>query len=114
MLVCLIKLVKLRHEECYKCKVILLPCWSQMTGIHREPSTTISRDNFQLAQPSFVFYRKNFEEVVFVDKEFLHKMIHNKDVFVEYGTTRCGQILDDAVKQCPSYETLTTLKYISD
>ena len=51
----------------------------------------------------FVSYRKKLEEVAFVDEEFL------KGVSVDYGTTRCSKVLEDAVKLCPSYENLTAL-----
>ena len=43
-----------------------------------------SSDNFQLAHTGFVTYRKKLEECEFVNKEFLHKKINNKDVYVDY------------------------------
>ena len=43
--------------------------------------------------------------MVFVEKEFLHKKISKKDVYVDYGAT--ADIPQDAVKQ---YGDLTALK----
>ena len=45
--------------------------------------TAISSENIQLLQTC----RKNIEEVVFVEEEFLYKMISKKDVYVDYGAT---------------------------
>ena len=37
---------------------------------------------------------RNLEKVDFANEEFLHKMINNKDVYVDYGATE--YILQDA------------------
>ena len=63
--------------------------------------TAISSENIQLLQT----YRKKLEEVVFVEEEFLNKMISKKDVYVDYGAT--AVIPQVAVKQ---YGDLTALK----
>ena len=47
--------------------------------------TKISSDNIQLLPCYFVTYRKRLEEVIFVNKEFLHENINNKDVYVDYS-----------------------------
>ena len=44
----------------------------------------MSSDNTQLLQCYFAAYRQNLEEVVFVNEEFLHKKISNKDIYMEY------------------------------
>lgn len=47
--------------------------------------TKISSDNIQLPPCYFVTYRKRLKEVIFVNKEFLHENINNKDVYVDYS-----------------------------
>ena len=42
----------------------------------------MSSDNTQLLQCYFAAYRKNLEEVVFVNEEVLHKKISNKDIYM--------------------------------
>ena len=49
--------------------------------------TAISSENIQLLQSYIATYRKKLEEVVFVEEEFLYKMINKKDVYVDYGAT---------------------------
>ena len=63
--------------------------------------TAISSENIQLLQT----YRKKLEEVVFVEEEFLYKMISKKGVYVHYGAT--AVVPQVAVKQ---YGYLTALK----
>ena len=43
-------------------------------------------------------YRKKFEEVIFVEEEFLYKKISKKDVYVDYGAM-ADHIPQVAVKQ---------------
>ena len=71
-----------------------------MEGLN-DVRTAISSENIQLPQT----YRKKLEEVVFVEKEFLYKMISKKDVYVDYGAT--AVIPQVAVKQ---YGDLRALK----
>ena len=66
-----------------------------MEGLN-EICTLISSENIQLLQSYIVTYRKKIEEVVFVKKEFLHKKISKKDVYVDYGAM--ADIPQDAVK----------------
>ena len=67
--------------------------------------TAISNENIQLLQRYIVTYRKKLEEVAFVEEEFLHRKISNKDVYVDYGAM--ADIPEDAVKQ---YGFSTALK----
>ena len=67
--------------------------------------TAISSENIQLLQSYIVTYRKKLEEVAFVEEEFLHRKISNKDVYVDYGAM--ADIPEDAVKQ---YGFSTALK----
>ena len=75
-----------------------LPCCSRagMEGLN-EIRTVISNDNIQLQQSYIMTYRKKLEEVVFVRKDFLHKKIRKKDVYVDYGIM--VDIPEDAGKQ---------------
>ena len=75
-----------------------------MEGLN-EIRTAISSENIQLLLSYIVAYRKKLEEVVFVQEEFLHKKLSNKDVYVDYGAM--ADIPEDAVKQ---YGYLTALK----
>ena len=75
-----------------------------MEGLN-EIRTAISSENIQLLLSYIVAYRKKLEEVVFVQEEFLHKKLINKDVYVDYGAM--ADIPEDAVKQ---YGYLTALK----
>ena len=99
-------LVKFRYKNCSQRRVFPLPCCLRvgtegLNGIH----TAISSKNIQLLQSYIATYRKNFEEVVFVEEEFLYKKISKKDVYVDYGAT--AVIPQVAVKQ---YGDLTALK----
>ena len=47
---------------------------------------------FSWSSPDFVTYKKKFED--FVNEEFLHKMLNNKDVYADYGATK--NISEDA------------------
>ena len=67
-----------------------------MEGLN-EIRTVISNDNIQLQQSYIMTYRKKLEEVVFVRKDFLHKKIRKKDVYVDYGIM--VDIPEDAGKQ---------------
>ena len=67
-----------------------------MGGLN-EIRTVISNDNIQLQQSYIMTYRKKLEEVVFVKKDFLHKKIRKKDVYVDYGIM--VDIPEDAGKQ---------------
>ena len=75
-----------------------LPCCPRagMGGLN-EIRTVISNDNIQLQQSYIMTYRKKLEEVVFVKKDFLHKKIRKKDVYVDYGIM--VDIPEDAGKQ---------------
>ena len=57
----------------------------------------ISSQNISLLQSCIVTYRKKLERVVFVEEEFLHKKISNKDVYVDHSAM--ANIPEDAVKQ---------------
>ena len=78
-----------------------------MEGLN-EICTLISSENIQLLQSYIVTYRKKIEEVVFVKKEFLHKKISKKDVYVDYGAM--ADIPQDAVNQ---YDNLRALKQVA-
>ena len=78
-----------------------------MEGLN-EICTLISSENIQLLQSYIVTYRKKIEEVVFVKKEFLHKKISKKDVYVDYGAM--ADIPQDAVNQ---YDDLRALKQVA-
>ena len=98
----LVTLMKFRYKNCSLRRAFPLPCcpWAGMEGLN-DIRTAISSENIQLLQT----YRKKLEEVVFVDEEFLYKMITKKDVYVDYGAT--AVIPQVAVKQ---YGDLTALK----
>ena len=72
-----------------------------------EIRTAISSENTHLLQSFIATYGKKFEEVVFVEEEFLYKKISKVDVYVDYGTTY--DIPQVAVKQ---YGDLTALKLV--
>ena len=72
--------------------------------------TAISNENIQLLQRYIVTYRKKLEEVAFVEEEFLHRKISNKDVYVDYGAM--ADIPEDAVKQYGFSTALKQLKQI--
>ena len=98
----MVTLVKFRYKNCSQRRVFPLPCcpWAGMEGLN-DIRTAINSKNIQVLQ----IYRKKLEEVVFVDEEFLYKMISKKDVYVDYGAmTVIPQV---AVKQ---YGDLTALK----
>ena len=78
-----------------------------MEGLN-EICTLISSENIQLLQSYIVTYRKKIEEVVFFKKEFLHKKISKKDVYVDYGAM--ADIPQDAVNQ---YDDLRALKQVA-
>ena len=67
----------------------------------------ISSENVQLLQSYIATYRKKFDEVVFVEKEFMYKKISKIDVYVKYGATADIPQPQVAVKQ---YGDLTALK----
>lgn len=78
-LVCLVKLVQLRYKVCSQFRTFRLPCWSQERielFITALPAT--SSDNSNLVQFCLVTCIKKLE-VAFVNDEFLHKKINNKD-----------------------------------
>ena len=77
-----------------------------MEGLN-EVRTAISSKNIKLLQSYIVTYRKKLDEVIFVEEEFLHKNICNKDVYMDYGAM--ADIPEDAVKQ---YGDLTALKQV--
>ena len=81
---CLIKLVRLRICSQHK---VFPPCWPWVRiERFREACTTISGDNFQQAQSSFVTYRTNLEEVDFAYEEFLDKKTkQQKRLYVDHG-----------------------------
>ena len=101
-LVWLITLVKFRYKNCSQRRAFRLPCCPRagMEGLN-DIRTVISSENIQLLRT----YKKKLEEVVFVEEEFLYKMISKKDVYVDYGAT--AVIPQVAVKQ---YGDLTALK----
>ena len=78
-----------------------------MEGLN-EIRTAISSENIQLLQSYIATYRKKFEEVVFVDEEFLYKKVSKKDVYmwINGATADIPQV---AVKQY-EYGDLTVLK----
>ena len=98
----LVTLVKFHYKNCSQRRAFSVPCCPRagMEGLN-DIRTAISSENIQLLQT----YRKKLEEVVFVDEEFLYKMITKKDVYVDYGAT--AVIPQVAVKQ---YGDLTALK----
>ena len=67
--------------------------------------TAISSENIQLLQSYSATYRKKLEEVVFIEEEFLYKMISKKYVNVDYcGTAVIPQV---SVKQYGGLTALT-------
>ena len=84
----LVTLVKFRYKNCSQRRAFPLPCcpWAGMEGLN-DIRTAISSENIQLLQSYIATYRKKLEEVVFVEEEFLYKMINKKDVYVDYGAT---------------------------
>lgn len=68
----------------YKVFPLSFWCFSFLVrmGGFREAWTTSDSDDFQLAQSQFVTYRKKHEKKDFVNEEFLHKKINNKDVYI--------------------------------
>ena len=93
-------------ETCSQHGAVSLFCCPRagMEGLN-EIRTVISSENIQLLRSYIVTYRDKLEEEVFVEEEFLHKKISNKDVHVDYGAM--ADIPEDAVKQ---YGDLTALK----
>ena len=79
----LVTLVKFRYKNCSQRRVFPLPCCLRvgMEGLN-DIHTAISSKNIQLLQSYIATYRKNFEEVVFVEEEFLYKKISKKDVYM--------------------------------
>ena len=98
----LVTLVKFRYKNCSQHRAFPLPCCPRagMEGLN-DIRTAISSENIQLLQT----YRKKLKEVVFVEEEFLYKMMSKKDIYVDYGAM--AVIPQVAVKQ---YGDLTALK----
>ena len=71
-------------------RVFLLPSWQWVqTERFSEACATSTSHYFQLVQlitgpvkSCLVTYRKKLEEMDFVDEEFLHKKINNKEVYM--------------------------------
>ena len=88
-------------------------------GGFREAWTTSDSNDFQLVQSQFVTYRKKHEKKDFVNEEFLHKKINNKDVYIWimvcYGrySRRYTVHVIKAVRQCGDLTTLNWSRWLN-
>ena len=88
ILVWLVALVKFRYKNyCQRRAFPLSYCpWAGMEGLN-DIRTAVSSENIQLLQSYIATYRKKLKEVVFVEEDFLYKVINKTDIYVDYGAT---------------------------